>query len=483
VIRDLRQYRLIPITPIHIGDGNELDPTQYVIRGHRLERFDPVAIIAALGETDRRNYIRALSEGDLFRGQKILQGAASRGGTSLLSLLSESSARELQRALEIPSRRGSFKTMVRSGGRAIVPGSTLKGALRTGLLHLENERRPMDPDRIDRLIDAPGHSGLASDELQRHTFAFPAGATERDPMRDVAVVDTALEENATQIDRVVDWKRGTSGDFVVPVQQFQLHVERTLCLADQLGDRKIAPASVSIAVTSSPSLARRRRLEQDGGRPGSVISPNFAQLLHGANAHHVAVWKLERQRFFSGPSGNHTVGLLDACVARLGMADLDALAREEAPSRALIRMGWAGHFESKSIAAVRRGYRPQATGEKTAKIGSTRHGVVLNGVFVPFGWAALVSEETAPAALPAIAVTGSADRPPPRATGPGGPGRRIGTPGTSPGSLLFRKGDRVRNAAGETATVLDDVRVSDTEMTVDIDGDLYPEKVSEWSKM
>jgi CRISPR-associated protein Cmr6 len=52
-----------------------------------------------------------------------------------------------------------------------------------------------------------------------------------------------------------------------------------------------------------------------------------------------------------------------------------------------------------------------------------------------------------------------------------------------PASLLFRKGDRVRNSAGDEGTVMSDVKVGETEMTVQTDGDLYPEKVSEWTKM
>ena len=52
-----------------------------------------------------------------------------------------------------------------------------------------------------------------------------------------------------------------------------------------------------------------------------------------------------------------------------------------------------------------------------------------------------------------------------------------------PASLLFQRGDRVRNPAGDEGTVISDVKVGETEMTVEIDGDLYPEKVSEWTKI
>jgi CRISPR-associated protein Csm5 len=482
VIRGLRHYCLIPITPIHIGDGNELDPTQYVIRGRRLERFDPVATIAGLSEADRRKYLRALNEGELSRAQRLLQGAASRGASEIVSLLSDRSGEELQQALESPNRSGSFKTIIRSGGRAIIPGSTVKGALRTGLLHLEAERRHVAFDQIEHLIKIPGRSGRASDALQRIAFALPDGATERDPMRDVSVADAVLDEESTQIDQVVDWKRDRSGEFTVPNQQFQLHVERIFSLADQLGDRKVAPISVAIAVTGPQVLGERRALERKSERLGPDRSPDFAALLQGANAHHIAVWKLERQRFFFGPLGGKTAALLDACLDALGIGDIDALARDEAPRSAMIRLGWAGHFESKSVAAVRRGYRPQARGEEGAEVGSTRHGIMLSGVFIPFGWAVLIPEEEAPATLPAIAAAGLTRRLGSPMPVPGAPSRAFGTGSTASGLLLFRKGDRLRNEDGELGTVTSDVKAGEDTMTIEIGGDLETVKVTEWRK-
>ena len=48
--------------------------------------------------------------------------------------------------------------------------------------------------------------------------------------------------------------------------------------------------------------------------------------------------------------------------------------------------------------------------------------------------------------------------------------------------LLFRAADPVVNRDGETGTVVSDVRVGDTEMTIRIEGDLETVKVGEWRK-
>jgi CRISPR-associated protein Csm5 len=484
-MHEVGRFRLLPLTPIHVGDGNELDPTSYLITPSggsgpdRLARFDPVATISKLGTRDRRDYDRALRTGDLAGGQQILQRSAARGETIPVALVSDESARELRAALSNPEQSGRFGTMVRSGGTPILPGSTLKGAFRTGLLHIETER--LDSATRSRLlaaIEVPGRSGAASDRLQEAAFTRPRAQTERDPMRDVSVADAALLEGATVIDRVVDWRRGPDREFGPAEQMFQLHVERCVCLADagRFGD--VALASVEVTLTAE--AVRRRRLETHGRDvPAPARSPHLAELVRGLNEHHLGVWHLEREHFFSGRRSRETTSLLDACLGALGLRDVDEIGGK--PGWALLRLGWAGHFEAKSIAAVRQGFRPQSRDAKTAKVGSTRHGVILGGVFVPFGWALLVPEEEAPATLPRVA--GAAAAPRPASPVSAGPVRAPAGVSPAPGSLFFRRGERVRNDAGEIAVVTSDVRVGDGDMTIEIEGDLETVRVGEWRRV
>ena len=48
------------------------------------------------------------------------------------------------------------------------------------------------------------------------------------------------------------------------------------------------------------------------------------------------------------------------------------------------------------------------------------------------------------------------------------------------GSLLFRRGDRVRNAESEIGIVMSDVKIGENTMTIEIDGDLETVRVTEW---
>jgi hypothetical protein len=480
-MREIGRFRLFPLTPIHVGDGNELDPTSYLVspsKGSepaRLARFDPVARITSLGQAERSNYDRALRTGELGNAQQILQRAA-RDKAAPIAYVSDASARELGEALANPERGGRFSTMVRSGGVAILPGSTFKGALRTGLLHLETERLDgATRSRILASIEVPGRSGAASDRLQEEAFSRRSAQTERDPMRDVSVADAALGESATVIDQVVDWKRGRDGEFGSS-EGYQLHVERCICLADAERYGEVAPTAFEISLTGD--AARERRAEVHGRDvPAPARSPHLADLIHGLNEHHLGVWHLERERFFAGRNGRETAGRLDACLAALGLRGADDIRQKR--GWALLRLGWAGHFEAKSVVALRQGFRPQSRDAKTAKVGSTRHGVILGGAFEPFGWALLVPEEEAPPTLPRIAGTTAA----PRTAAPGHAAGPTRAPAAASGALLFRRGERVTNEAGETGTVVSDVKPGDTHMTVDIDGNLETERVAEWRRI
>jgi len=82
--------------------------------------------------------------------------------------------------------------------------------------------------------------------------------------------------------------------------------------------------------------------------------------------------------------------------------------------------------------------------------------------------------------------------PGPGSIGPGD-GRRPGPPRggplpqatarTSAAGLLFSRGDRVRNADGEEGIVMDDVRLGEREMMVEIGGSAERERVGRWQKI
>lgn len=155
-ILDCHPLTLTPLSPIHIGSGDDLDWTRAVLSGDQLTVFDPLrvqlpatAISGLMKAAEQRNASDALLQMQrLFQQQRA---AFERGRTGRILLTSEI-ARHFEKSIGHNTQQGRGDKVVSAvslarcitnpiNGLAIVPGSSLKGALRTA----EVARR----DRLD----------------------------------------------------------------------------------------------------------------------------------------------------------------------------------------------------------------------------------------------------------------------------------------------------------------------------------------------
>ena len=187
---------ITPLSPIHIGSGEDMDPTSYVLDGDALYEFSPSALATVLDEADR-NRLLGLVDGTqgeraltavrqfLFERRDGLVAHASRAVRaapgvrelyeSRIGTVAQTETRainqlEIERTFSHPDTRAP-----------ILPGSSLKGAIRTALLDRENNGR--DLERKERSLE-PRQLSL---ELQKRLFDY--GGFEADPMRLVHVED------------------------------------------------------------------------------------------------------------------------------------------------------------------------------------------------------------------------------------------------------------------------------------------------------
>ena len=180
---------LTPLSPIHIGSGEDMDPTGYVLDGDALHEFSPSALATVLDEADRNRLLglvdgtqgeRALTalrqflferrDGLVAHASRAVRAAAgvwelyeSRLGTVAQAETKAINQLEIERTFSHPDTRAP-----------ILPGSSLKGAIRTALLDRENDGRDLEDREKSR-------------ELQQRLFAYHGFET--DPMRLVHVED------------------------------------------------------------------------------------------------------------------------------------------------------------------------------------------------------------------------------------------------------------------------------------------------------
>lgn len=171
---------------VHIGTGYDLDPTNYVIEGNALYEFSLDALMAAFDQKDRaelHNLVSNAGSRTLVRQvQRLIQARSAQlkprahltmqvcPGVARLYRERMQDDKDAQNALEIQRMFRDART-----GAPVLPGSSLKGAMRTALLNQQNQGQ-RHPERSARALERS--------LLQYREF-------HQDPMRLVQVSDAA----------------------------------------------------------------------------------------------------------------------------------------------------------------------------------------------------------------------------------------------------------------------------------------------------
>jgi CRISPR-associated protein Csm5 len=219
------QLAITPLSPVHLGSGQDYEPTGYVIDDGALFEFDGLAALSALPELERAKLGKILDGAPTQVMLRQVQGffysnrdrliAASRRVVRVNPSVEafyrdrigqvaqrETGGREVQNRLEI--ERTAYNPV---NGAPILAGSGLKGAIRTALLDGENRGNSL------RQVEDRRRGGTRNEnnqELQQRLFLYQAGKFELDPMRLVRLADAAPvapDALATQVHFAVNRKK------------------------------------------------------------------------------------------------------------------------------------------------------------------------------------------------------------------------------------------------------------------------------------
>jgi CRISPR-associated protein Csm5 len=290
--------------------------------------------------------------------------------------LSQASARELQQAMTDPLRGGAVKPFIRSGGAPFIPGSSIKGAFRTALASAALPRGQRDASKWDHA------SAMVA------TFGLDPHKTETDPLRFLSVSDAKLPDGATVIDKAEVIKIADKGQG----KGIPMHYERTKALAIENDGPEIR---VSLALDA-------RAARPEGGILRAEACFDLDRLLNRLREFHARLFNEEMKRFFGGPTKRL---LMERLRAHTGPNKEPPFSSQGyAPGFVLLRLGRFGHFESKSLEGVRRGYFPQAKKEGREHRPPNEWGLTrtitrdAKNNPIPFGWVIgwVVQEESRP---------------------------------------------------------------------------------------
>lgn len=185
----LKTYRLAltPLSPIHIGCGEDFEPTNYVIDDGVLYGFDPSR--AVLNELQKAKLTDAANKGSLLAIQRFFKDNAQmfKAQSDVLIPVSEGVAQAYEknvgRAANIEAggnmvfNRLFIERTMYTGrlSQPYIPGSSFKGAVRTAMLdEINQDRRPIEDCK------------KTSSALEKRLFK---GDFETSPMRLLKIAD------------------------------------------------------------------------------------------------------------------------------------------------------------------------------------------------------------------------------------------------------------------------------------------------------
>lgn len=193
------------LSPVHVGCGEDYEPTHYVIDGETLYAFDPARLLAELKPAQRDELSRALDGRDpLLAAQRFFFRH-----TDLAKAIASHSAPVAPAAARFYAGRvGQVANREEGGGRVInkleiartafnptnalpiLPGSSLKGAMRTAVLEdlrqsRGNARFPLSDQDAARF----SATSRTANDMEKHLLG---GSFQEDPMRLVKLGDAGF---------------------------------------------------------------------------------------------------------------------------------------------------------------------------------------------------------------------------------------------------------------------------------------------------
>lgn len=395
---------ITPLSPVHMGTDADYEPANYVIDDGVLYEFDGLAALSALPEAQCKRLNTILngrsSENMLLDVQSFFHHnrdhliAVSRHQVKVNPSVEsfyqerigkvtqhESGGRRVQNKLEI--ERTAWNPL---SGDAIMPGSGLKGAIRTALLNAKNEGRSLD-------YALKRERRQANRKLQQQLFK---GSFHTDPLRLVSLGDASLahpQSFATQVNFALNRKKQAVTDASGKLRQSKAEQAGLYQLLECL------PAMQPRAFTGSLGIQRETGMPHD---KWPSIQFDLGEIATACNHFYLERIKLElallKQRRFVD---NAWIDRIELLLSQGWFKD--ALGEKRA---FLLRVGRHSGAESVTLNGLRNIKIMKARGEKpdfldhakTIWLAGDERQLQTN--MMPFGWL-LVEPFTHAADLPA----------------------------------------------------------------------------------
>ncbi len=330
------------LTPVHIGNGQELDPFTYIIRDNGLFLIDLIKWIASFPQQDE---LRKMMDTDNFARVRSFMAAhfdAPDAVRAAIPIDNPQLTETYHKAIRAQNPRNQvlISQMVRNevNMESYLPGSSIKGAIRTAIAN-----RFVKPARVS-----------SADSYRNKYNSKIFGPPQQDPLKFLKLGDVPL---------------GKNGTVIVEAKEFPLNPDKPLTPKGHV------EVTFSLCHTNQPVILPLRLNLRPFSLHGTKIDLGF--LADALYRFYVPKYEQEYSKFYKGKK---------ARAVRQGIARMNRAVAGLRSNEALIRIGHFSHVECITLDGVRQPKTRLGKDRKPLPWGVTR--TLANGIY-PFGWAKL----------------------------------------------------------------------------------------------
>ncbi|HDR15225.1 MAG TPA: S1 RNA-binding domain-containing protein [Desulfobacteraceae bacterium] len=304
------QIKLNLLTALHIGTGIELSPLEYVIRDNVLHAFSTSRVVNSLDSETRQIFLKAIDQNEWLTIRAIINEHATAYHDLYSIPVTEAVAKQYGLRKNDTDNQLLVKKIYRdpSSSTPVIPGSSIKGAMRTALvselgLSLGNKDGLGDPRRHEQVVLGFNNAKV-------------------DPFRGLRIEDCAVLGKSTQkVDDFIHFKpQASQGNHFTSIQLFCEYLRGELDGGDSHG---------TFAMGINLDWAKKGQLTY-----------SLRDLFTACNRFYVPHFQAESERFYSSTGDSTLQGNINRLLERINKLN---------ENECLVRIGRFSHAENVTV--------------------------------------------------------------------------------------------------------------------------------------
>lgn len=332
-MKELKNYKIKCeiLSPIHIGDGTEIEPFEYVIED-KLYKINLNEFLYSLPENLSKELKELQTKNDLTGVRKFIKENINlKNFTEWQTDVSDAVKRIYNEKFDEPQNQLIMSPFIRSSDKPYIPGSSIKGSIRTALLNLWSDKiqgEPKDKNRAQNVEAEILNALIWNEKRQRYQFNM-----DRDPFRALKIRDAFLPENSTLFSKISNFNIDKDGKLNETNIQIIAEVTKSFLFGNSLNfEFEIAIDKKLFDNPATKSKLQSREID-------------IKLLLSVCNKFYSSVLESERKRLFDNKDEN--------------ISGFYGMIKEKAKDGYLLRIGWGSGFESITLEKFRKPKEPK----------------------------------------------------------------------------------------------------------------------------